>query len=674
MKVLFAPAVAMLNRMRYPLKFTLLGIIALVVVGFLLTQLALSLRESVAFAEKEVDGMGRVPTLLKVIQTAQQHRGLSSGVLNGNEGMRSALQKKSGEMAEAMKAADAVLLSAREGQLARARWQDVRSRWEALQSGGLQMKPRDNLVAHTALIRELVLTVHDLGDDGNLTLDPSADTYYLIDNVLRRVPDVSERLGRLRALGTGVLAAKTMDDQRRFDVSSQLGELNMALADFNENLQRAASANPAIKPSLDSLGKEFNGVTAKVIDALQEHMLKGDFEMAPQAYFDLVTRAVDMTFAKTYEELIPVAQGLLRARIAKMNRTFAIDVTFAAIAVLVLAYLAAAFCLAVMQSVRELREGAQQLADCNLSARIDLSAHDELHLVAEQFNEMANAFAAVIGKVQQGANDVASSAEALAGSASQVSDGSERQSEAASSMAAAVEEMTVGIDEIASSASSAEGISSTSGRLSAEGGAVVAKTVEEMERIASSVRESALVIQNLGDQSAEISTIVNSIKEIADQTNLLALNAAIEAARAGETGRGFAVVADEVRKLAERTAKATGEITAMVTSIQHGTARAVETMQEGVKRVQDGVVLAEEAGRSMEEIRSGATQVVGAVTDISSALREQGAASTDIARNVERIAQMAEQNSAAVRETAATANRLENLAQQLRAEVAHFRI
>lgn len=76
----------------------------------------------------------------------------------------------------------------------------------------------------------------------------------------------------------------------------------------------------------------------------------------------------------------------------------------------------------------------------------------------------------------------------------------------------------------------------------------------------------------------------------------------------------------------------------------------------------------------MDQIREGASQVVRAVTDISSALREQGAASTDIARNVERIAQMAEQNSNAVRETAGTARCLENLAQQLRSEVSHFRI
>ncbi len=673
MKALFAPAILLLNRLRFPAKFALLGLIALLVVGVLLFQLAVSLRESIVYAEKELDASERLPRVLKVIQLLQQHRGLSSGVLSGNEAMRPRLQKKTEEVVEAMKLAEAGL-SGGVAQSAAQRWTLVTQDWEAVRTGGMQLTPRDSVLAHTRLIGKAMEALHDLGDDGGLSLDPSADSFYLIGGVLHSLPDVSERLGRLRALGTGVLSSKALGDQQRYDISVQLGELQFVLHAVNENLHRAGVANPGLKPSLERLEKEVNAHTTKIIEHLREKVLKGDFEMAPQAYFDMLTVAIDMSFAKSYDELIPAVQTLLKSRLEAHRHSFALHAGLAVVAVLVLIYLATAFCYATMQSVSELRAGAQALAAGDLRARIALTANDELRLVAGQFNEMAAAFSAVIGKVQSGANGVAGAAVALAGSASRVSDGSEQQSTAATGMAAAIEEMTVGISEIASSAASAEGISSASGRISSEGGAVVARTVGEMELIASSVRESAAVIQDLGEQSAQISTIVSSIKEIADQTNLLALNAAIEAARAGETGRGFAVVADEVRKLAERTAKATDEITGMVASIQKGTRLAVETMNEGVTRVEGGVELAGRAGASMEQIRAGASQVVDAVSDISAALREQGAASTEIARSVEHIAQMAEQNSAAVRDTANTAQRLESLAQHLRDEVSHFHI
>jgi methyl-accepting chemotaxis protein len=112
----------------------------------------------------------------------------------------------------------------------------------------------------------------------------------------------------------------------------------------------------------------------------------------------------------------------------------------------------------------------------------------------------------------------------------------------------------------------------------------------------------------------------------------------------------------------------------MVGVIQTGTSDAVKSMNRGVERVREGVRLTQRAGSAMDEIRAGAASVVRSVTDISLALREQGAASNDIARNVEQIAQLAEENNAAVAEAAGTAGELERLAGGLRDEVSHFRL
>ena len=314
----------------------------------------------------------------------------------------------------------------------------------------------------------------------------------------------------------------------------------------------------------------------------------------------------------------------------------------------------------------------KRIAAGDLSTEVHCRPGDTDSLLANISN-MQKTLRNMISSITNNAEQVSTSANHLLKASEEVADRARQQSDAASSMAAAVEEMAVSVDQVKENAEEAHGISQEAGAISHEGAKVIHDAATEMRKISEAVQSSSNIIEDLGSQSDQITSIVNTIKEIADQTNLLALNAAIEAARAGEQGRGFAVVADEVRKLAERTSLSTTEIGAMVGKIQNGTRSAVASMQTGVAQVTNGVELANRAGDSINRIRDGAGRVTEVVNSISDSIREQSMASNQIAQKLETIAQMSEESAIAVTHTADAARHLQTLSASLHSAVAQFK-
>ncbi|NMF97214.2 methyl-accepting chemotaxis protein [Aromatoleum toluolicum] len=328
----------------------------------------------------------------------------------------------------------------------------------------------------------------------------------------------------------------------------------------------------------------------------------------------------------------------------------------------------------ITRPLREAVAVAERIAGGNLTGAVHAAGRDEIGNLLGSLATMQAALSKTVGEIRAGSAELNGAAGMLSAASCQVAVSSSEQSSAAAAVAAAIEQMTVSIDQVSASATEAESISRHAGNLSEEGGEVIHGAVAEMGNIAQTVSHSSQVIEALEQKSGEISAIVNVIKDIADQTNLLALNAAIEAARAGEQGRGFAVVADEVRKLSERTGQSTREIAEMIASIQTGTRSAVSSMETGVRQANQGVTLANQAGESITGIKSSAAGVAHAVCEISLALKEQSAASNEVAINVARITEMSEENSEATRQTAEAAQRLAELAGLLQRSVGHFSV
>ncbi len=310
----------------------------------------------------------------------------------------------------------------------------------------------------------------------------------------------------------------------------------------------------------------------------------------------------------------------------------------------------------------------------DLSRRLKHATKDEIGEIAIAFNEMVESFQGLIKQVISGMHELWASSNHLHGASAAVSDSSKNQRDATASMTAAAEQMLVSIEHVSANSKHTYEIALEAGNLSTQGEQIVKSAADEMEKIAEAVNHSSASIDQLGEESKQISDIVNTIRDIADQTNLLALNAAIEAARAGEQGRGFAVVADEVRKLAERTSKSTLEIAHVIERVQTGTAEAVTSMRQGTDRVSYGVSQAQLAGESMANIRSDAQKVVRAVNEISNALQEQTSAGNDVAKGVEQIALLADSNFMTVKDIVQTAEKLSSLANNLQNTIDQFKV
>lgn len=328
----------------------------------------------------------------------------------------------------------------------------------------------------------------------------------------------------------------------------------------------------------------------------------------------------------------------------------------------------------IMRPVRQAQTFASAIASGDLTSEVHSESRDEIGDLMRSLETMRNSLRTMIGAVKASAAQVGRSTGAVAASANQVAAASESQSDNATSMAAAIEELSASIHQMADSANQAHQLSVASGEVSRKGSEVIQSTLKEMNEIASTVTAAAGTIDGLGQQSKQISAVVDVIKDIAEQTNLLALNAAIEAARAGEQGRGFAVVADEVRKLAERTALSTEDIRGMVGNIQSGAETAVREMEQAVSVARAGVQLAGQAGESTLAITDRTRATAQEVVAISAALKEQRSAGDEIARRVEQIAHMSDQNRSAAQESASSARQLQSLAEAMLDHVSRFKV
>jgi methyl-accepting chemotaxis protein len=292
------------------------------------------------------------------------------------------------------------------------------------------------------------------------------------------------------------------------------------------------------------------------------------------------------------------------------------------------------------------RDAAVQIADGDLTVNIDSSQRDEIGRLAEAMNGISRNLSSVVGKVREGAEQIATASSEISAGNLDLSARTEQQASNLAQTASSMEQLTATVKQNADNARQASQMALGASAVAEKGGAMVAQVIDTMNSI--------------NQSSRKVVDIISVIDSIAFQTNILALNAAVEAARAGEQGRGFAVVATEVRNLAQRSAAAAKEIKALIGASS-------EQVDAGSKLVGD-------AGVTMSEVLASVGRVTGIMAEISAASAEQSGGIEHVNRSIGEMDQVTQQNAALVEEASAAAQAMQDQAASLARAVRLFKL
>ena len=486
-----------------------------------------------------------------------------------------------------------------------------------------------------AALRDLISKI---GDTSGLILDPDIDSFYVMDATVVNLPDLIDRTFELSRLAAEIALkdALTVDDRTAYLIGK--GGLETAASNLASDFTHAykGSTDGSVKAHLDGLYGKLTALIPRLLAATDDVVLKkielGDPEQVRKLGQATLEALHDLNVAAAADLdrlLANRIDGFVSDRWTKLSLTF---VMFA----LIFAFGGYQVVRGVVRPVEAMTAAMDQLAGGNKTVEIPGTGRsDELgHMAqavaifkdnmirAEQLAEqervqqdarqqradrieaMIRDFDRAIATVVQGVSSAATQLQSNAQGLSVTADQTNRQ---ATAVAAAAEEASANVQAVASAT---EELTASVGEI----GRQVSSSMKIAQTAVDEANRTNATVAGLSDAAQKIGEVVQLINGIASQTNLLALNATIEAARAGEMGKGFAVVASEVKNLANQTAKATDDIQAQVGQMQAVTASAVEAIR-GIT----GTI------RRMSEI----------ATTIAAAVEDQGAATGEIARNVQ---------------------------------------
>jgi len=554
---------------------------------------------------------------------------------------------------------------------------ELKKRWDT------SKKNIQYLVEQQTMLIELAQALNEINQRNNELLD-------LTEQVVALLPAASKKqlaFANQQALWTqrmaknanALLSSDVINPETAFQLGQDLmtfREVLDALLNSSANLGVLAIEDPDAREKLLELAEVFTRFETQTNQILKRMPQLVEAKRAAREIFD------------ESEQLLTLTQGVTeRYQSIGSAQYLILALTFGALALISLLLLGM---LNVRTAQRRAEEAAQEnqrnqdailrllnemgdLAEGDLTVQATVT-EDITGAIADSVNYAIEELRTLVQGINRAAVQVTQTTSEARASSENLLSAAEQQAKQIGETTTAVTQMSNSIVQVSQNAAESARVANQSLDTARRGGDSVRGAIAGMNAIRDQIQETSKRIKRLGESSQEIGEIVDLISDITEQTNILALNAAIQAAAAGDAGRGFSVVAEEVQRLAERSAKATRRIGAIVKTIQSDTQDAVNAMESSTQGVVEGTVRSDAAGSSLAEIESVSDQLAGLIQNISEATQAQASTAERIATNMQRILEVSGQASAAARGSASSIGELAVLSNELKVSVSGFKL
>ncbi|MFC1685359.1 HAMP domain-containing protein, partial [Pseudomonadota bacterium] len=410
---IFAPGGAVLNRLSYPLKFLLIGIIVFIplfVLGYF--QVA-RLSSEIDSLERERSGVVYIGALRQLIEHIPQHRGMTNGFLKGEASFRDKILAKRQVVDE--KFDELLKVDAR---LSKALGfnggaTDLRQQWLTLKAGAFNMAADESFSQHTVLIEAVIEEITHVAQVSGLRLDHSLDSNYMVDLIVNRLPLLTEAMGKSRGLGSGIAAAGEYSAEAQLKMTKLMVAFDNNVDSLQGNFQIIFSQNPSLKGLLEAPRQLAELAVAKFDRMLEAEVIGAESIKVPAAeVFGIGTVAIGASF-KLYDALLPALDTLLLERVEQNSQARLLALSAMLAVFMLVIYLFSAFYHAVKDAIEAMTSVTRRTAEGDLTARLELNVQDEMQHIAHAFNDMAESVSGLAGQVLDSAKAVSSAAEEM---------------------------------------------------------------------------------------------------------------------------------------------------------------------------------------------------------------------------------------------------------------------